>query len=123
MLKKASGRTDISEVAEILRTLANENGWRGTISQLVDALAAFGADCPLTPARLAIWLRQKEHALWWNHKIAVKFSRNGRRRLVQLSLRDSNAMELRRHREVYGVPPGTDSTATHTFSAEGNVRS
>jgi hypothetical protein len=121
MFNKAKHQTNIAEVAENLRTLANENGWVGTISQLADALEAGSTRCTLAPARFAIWLRQHEHTLWWKYRIALTFSRTGKERLIHLSLRDSTAIERRCHPQTYGEVPGTYSSDAHTLAVDGNV--
>jgi hypothetical protein len=100
-MKQSKPEINITSVAEILRALANEKTWRGTISQLSAAMEEHEATCPLSPARLAMWLRQHEPILWWNHSISIQFKRTGRRRTIQLSQNDSNVVERRRHQGIH----------------------
>jgi hypothetical protein len=114
-LKKASEQTNVRGVAEIFRALANEKIWRGTITQLAESLKHANAECPRAPARLAMSLRRNETVFWWNHGISMTFSRNGRRRLIQLSLRDSNVLERRRHQQQDGRIEQAQSSAADMF--------
>jgi len=113
-MTNANEQTNIRGVAETFRALANEKTWRGTITKLAEALEDANAECPTAPARLAIWLRRNETALWWSHRISMTFSRNGRRRLIQLSLRDSNVIERRRHQAEQPGEATEDTPVAHT---------
>ena len=123
MSKKPSNQANLEVVAKTLRTLIDEQNWRGTITQLAEALQSADANCPYAPARLAIWLRQTETTLWWKHRIALTFSRTGKERLIHLSLRDGTAFERRCHQEIYGALPETYFASAHTSVADGNVGS
>jgi hypothetical protein len=77
-------------VAEHIRSLVEHQDWEGTMTELAAALGADSAD-PLPATHLAIWLRRKEPVLWWDYGVNVRFTRNGRRRLVHLSRRERTA--------------------------------
>jgi hypothetical protein len=74
--------------ADRIQSLVADQSWEGTITALARALVSPVDGWSPPAAHLAIWIRRHEPSLWWDHGISVRFSRNGRRRLVHLARRE-----------------------------------
>jgi hypothetical protein len=77
-----------NQISMALRVLLEDQHWTGTVTELTTALAKSMNGPGPPPAHLAIWLRRHEPSLWWEHGISVRFSRNGKRRVVHLARRE-----------------------------------
>jgi len=73
-------------LAELLNLLLDETPtWRGTATELVNALKMFDPAFSMSPIMLPKFLHSREEYLWERHRIECKFGRNRNARFIELS--------------------------------------
>src|SRR5690349_18236401 len=94
MKDKKQIATAVKPQVEEIKALLDVSEWTGTVTELATALKQAATRVQLSGPHLAVWLRRHEPSLWWDHGISVRFSRNGRRRLVHLARREPGILPI-----------------------------